>query len=205
MVIRVCRQTGREVDAPAIEELTNGCQCDQHGRVAVLRDSDHRASLRSCHATTLPAFPDHGSLESAAEYREKIRMNVAPHDGSCGGPRWCCKLAAVSLMLLAFFAPSHAPAQPRIRQNTAAVQPADTIVTRGKILTVDAELHTVEALAITDGRIVATGTSKQIERLAGHDTKVIDVAGATLEELDAAAPNNLRASRRIWSWSIATT
>ena len=103
-------------------------------------------------------------------------MNVAPLDGSCGAPRWLCKLAAVSLTLLAFFAAPSAPAQPRVHQNTAAVQPADTIVTRGKILTVDAEFRTVEALAITDGRIVATGTSKQIERLVGHDTKVIDVA-----------------------------
>jgi len=125
-------------------------------------------------------------------------MNVAPLDGSCGAPRWFCKLAAVSLTLLAFFAAPRAPAQPRVRQNTAAVQPADTIVTRGKILTVDAEFRTVEALAITDGRIVATGTSKQIERLVGHDTKVIDVAGATV--IPGLIDNHFHFTRAVETW-----
>ena len=125
-------------------------------------------------------------------------MNVAPLDGSCGAPRWFCKLAAVSLTLLAFFAAPRAPAQPRVRQNTAAVQPADTIVTRGKILTVDAEFRTVEALAITDGRIVATGTSKQIERLVGHDTKVIDVAGATV--IPGLIDNHFHFTRALETW-----
>ena len=45
MVIRVRRQTAREVDAPAIEELTVGRQCDQHRGVAVLGDTDNRPSL----------------------------------------------------------------------------------------------------------------------------------------------------------------
>src|SRR4029077_10167901 len=72
--------------------------------------------------------------------------------------------------LLAFFCTSGALAQ----------RPADTIVTHGKILTVDAAFHTVQALAITNGRIVATGTSKAIARYAGRKTKVIDVAGATV-------------------------
>jgi imidazolonepropionase-like amidohydrolase len=40
--------------------------------------------------------------------------------------------------------------------------------------------RTVEALAITNGRIVATGTSAEIARYAGKNTKVIDVAGATV-------------------------
>ena len=61
-----------------------------------------------------------------------------------------------------------------------AQQAADTIVTRGKILTVDAAFRTVEALAITNGRIVATGSSADIARYAGTNTKVIDVAGATV-------------------------
>ena len=61
-----------------------------------------------------------------------------------------------------------------------AGRPADTIVTRGKILTVDAAFRTVEALAIANGRVVATGTSAEIARYAGANTRIIDVAGATV-------------------------
>ena len=61
-----------------------------------------------------------------------------------------------------------------------AQQNVDTVVTNGKILTVDADFRVVEALAIDDGRIVARGTSEEVARYAGPDTKVIDVAGATV-------------------------
>ena len=78
--------------------------------------------------------------------------------------------AAVCGVLLAILAAPGALAQ----------QAADTILTRGKILTVDAAFRTVEALAITNGRIVATGTSAEIARHASTNTRVIDVAGATV-------------------------
>jgi predicted amidohydrolase YtcJ len=61
-----------------------------------------------------------------------------------------------------------------------AQQNVDTIVTHGKILTVDAGFRVVEALAIRDGRIVASGTSAEVARYAGPGTRVIDVAGATV-------------------------
>ena len=66
--------------------------------------------------------------------------------------------------------------------NTPALaqQNVETIVTHGKILTVDAGFRVVEALAITDGRIVASGTSAEVARYAGARTRVIDVAGATV-------------------------
>jgi predicted amidohydrolase YtcJ len=67
-----------------------------------------------------------------------------------------------------------------VSASALAQQNADTIVTRGKILTVDASFRTVEALAIANGRIIATGTSSEIARYAGKNTKVIDVAGATV-------------------------
>jgi len=61
-----------------------------------------------------------------------------------------------------------------------AQQPADTIVTNGKILTVDATFSIVQALAISGGRIVATGSSTEIARFAGPNTTAIDVKGATV-------------------------
>jgi predicted amidohydrolase YtcJ len=62
----------------------------------------------------------------------------------------------------------------------ALAQPPDTILVNGKILTVDAQFSTREALAIRDGRIVALGTSADIRKLAGRETRVIDVQGRTV-------------------------
>jgi len=47
----------------------------------------------------------------------------------------------------------------------AFAQSADTVLTNGKIVTLDAA-GIVEALAVTDGKIVATGKSDEIMRLA---------------------------------------
>lgn len=57
---------------------------------------------------------------------------------------------------------------------------ADTILTRGKILTVDAGFAIVPALAIRDGRVLATGTDDAITALAGPNTRRIDLAGRTV-------------------------
>jgi predicted amidohydrolase YtcJ len=79
-----------------------------------------------------------------------------------------------------------------------AQQAAETIVTHGKIITVDAAFRTVEALAITNGRIVATGTSAEIARLAGKNTKVIDVAGATV--IPGLIDNHFHFTRGVETW-----
>jgi len=62
----------------------------------------------------------------------------------------------------------------------AWAQSADTILTNGKILTVDAQSSTRQALAIRDGKILATGTTSDIQKLAGPQTRVIDVEGRTV-------------------------
>jgi len=77
-------------------------------------------------------------------------------------------------------------------------QAADTIVTRGKILTVDAAFRTVEALAITNGRIVATGSNAEIARYAGKNTTVIDVAGATV--VPGLIDNHFHFTRGVETW-----
>ena len=61
----------------------------------------------------------------------------------------------------------------------ASAQPADTLLVNGKILTVDRAFSTREALAIRDGRIVALGGNLEIRRLAGPQTRVIDLEGRT--------------------------
>src|SRR6266508_3043202 len=62
----------------------------------------------------------------------------------------------------------------------ASAQTADTILFNGKILTVDKDFSTQQALAITDGKILAIGTSATMRKLAGRDAKLIDLGGRTV-------------------------
>src|SRR5580704_3465898 len=84
--------------------------------------------------------------------------------------------------------------------NTAvlAQEKADTVVTNGKILTVDADFRVVEALAIDAGRIVARGTSAEVARYAGPNTKVIDVKGATV--IPGLIDNHFHFTRAVERW-----
>jgi predicted amidohydrolase YtcJ len=78
------------------------------------------------------------------------------------------------------------------------VDTADTLVTNGKILTVDADFRVVEALAIDDGRIVARGTRAEVARLAGPRTNVIDVKGATV--IPGLIDNHFHFTRGVDTW-----
>jgi hypothetical protein len=59
-------------------------------------------------------------------------------------------------------------------------QSADTILVNGKILTVDSQFSTREALAVRDGRITAFGGNAAIRKLADPKTRVIDLQGRTV-------------------------
>ncbi len=61
----------------------------------------------------------------------------------------------------------------------AAAQTPDLILINGKILTVDAKDSIVEAMAIANGKIVAVGTTANIQRQAGLATRVVDLHGLT--------------------------
>jgi predicted amidohydrolase YtcJ len=62
----------------------------------------------------------------------------------------------------------------------ALAQAPDTVLVNGKILTVDAQFSTREALAIRDGRILAVGSSAEMRRLAGPRSRVVDLQGRTV-------------------------
>jgi predicted amidohydrolase YtcJ len=62
----------------------------------------------------------------------------------------------------------------------AGAQSVDTVLVNGKILPVDNQFSTREALAIRGGRIAATGSTADIRKLAGADTRVIDLEGRTV-------------------------
>ena len=80
--------------------------------------------------------------------------------------------AILSRMTFAFLAAS--PAAPQLRPA------ADLIVTNAKIWTVDKQRPTAEAVAVIGQRIVGVGSSAEIDRWRGPETKVIDAAGKLL-------------------------
>src|SRR5258708_2586744 len=59
-------------------------------------------------------------------------------------------------------------------------QSADTVWVNGKILTVDNQFSTREAIAVRDGKIVVVGSDVDVRKLAGPKTRVIDLQGRTV-------------------------
>lgn len=57
---------------------------------------------------------------------------------------------------------------------------ADLLLLNGKVITVDSEFNIVEAVAVKDSKIIATGTTPEIEGLQGEGTEVIDLKGKTV-------------------------
>lgn len=76
--------------------------------------------------------------------------------------------AAAGLMVLAFTTPS--------AQRMLPAAP-DAVFHNGQIITVDAESHVSQAMAIRGGRIMAVGGSAEVRALAGPNTRFIDLAG----------------------------
>ena len=57
---------------------------------------------------------------------------------------------------------------------------ADTVVLNGKVLVLDQAFRKAEALAVRGGRVVAVGSTKEIKRLVGRRTEVLDARGGTV-------------------------
>ena len=67
--------------------------------------------------------------------------------------------------------------------------PADLILSNGKIITVDERFAIAQAVAIRGERIVAVGTTQEIIRLAGPNTRRIDLRGREIEVGHQAGPS----------------
>jgi predicted amidohydrolase YtcJ len=80
---------------------------------------------------------------------------------------------AFLILLGALVACSEAPAP-------ATDNPADWVLTNGQILTVDDDFSIVEAIAIKDGRILATGSDEQMLDYVGPNTEQTDLSGQTV-------------------------
>lgn len=64
--------------------------------------------------------------------------------------------------------------------SSALAQSADTVLFNGKILTVDKDFSVQQAIAIGNGRIVATGSSAAMRKLGGDKAKLVDLGGRTV-------------------------
>lgn len=94
-------------------------------------------------------------------------------------------LLAAPILFLAIAGPTFLLAeQPLAARDGQAGVPAppnrdgvELVLKNGNIYTVDPHLGRVEALAISEGKIVAAGTNAEIEPWVGPRTKVLDLAG----------------------------
>jgi predicted amidohydrolase YtcJ len=66
------------------------------------------------------------------------------------------------------------------QQSAPTQRPADLIVTRARIYTVDDSRPTAEAMAIRDGRILFVGSVRGADALRGPKTQVVDATGRTI-------------------------
>src|SRR6202045_4569856 len=64
--------------------------------------------------------------------------------------------------------------------NSASAQTADTVLFNGKILTVDKDFSVRQALAISHGQVLASGTTAAMKKLAGNKARLIDLGGRTV-------------------------
>lgn len=80
--------------------------------------------------------------------------------------RLSARLARIVATLVAIVAPLGAQ-QPR----------ADVILVNGRVITVDSSDRVVQAVAVAGNRITAVGTTAEVERLAGPNTRRIDLQG----------------------------
>ena len=58
-----------------------------------------------------------------------------------------------------------------------ADEPADLVLMGGRIVTMDADYPEATSLAARDGKLIAVGTEREIDRFIGADTEVIDLGG----------------------------
>ena len=62
----------------------------------------------------------------------------------------------------------------------SAAGPADTILRGGPILTMNDRMPRAHAVAVKDGKIFAVGSLSEVEKLAGPQTRTVDLQGRTL-------------------------
>ncbi len=95
-----------------------------------------------------------------------------------GSLRRVVRIIRTALLLLLSLSPHAGAQQPPVP--AALVAYPDLILFNAKVLTVDPQFSIAEAVAARDGRILAVGTSAEIRRLAGPQTRAIDAGGRSV-------------------------
>ena len=84
-----------------------------------------------------------------------------------------------------------------LTERSGAQQPrADLILVNGRVLTVDASDRIAQAVAVAGSRIVAVGTTAEVERLAAPNARRIDLERANDDARPARCARALREWRR---------
>jgi predicted amidohydrolase YtcJ len=84
------------------------------------------------------------------------------------------------------------------RSLRAQQQAADTILSNGKIITVDERFSVAQAVAIRGDRVVAVGTNQEIAQLAGPNTHKIDLKGKSV--VPGMIDNHMHLLRAAGTW-----
>src|SRR5215831_4182127 len=66
-----------------------------------------------------------------------------------------------------------------LNRSLSAQRTADLLLINGKIITVDAHDTVAEAIAIREGKILATGTTAEMRKFAAANARIIDLHGRT--------------------------
>src|SRR5262245_25830111 len=82
----------------------------------------------------------------------------------------------------------------------AAGATPDLVFTNGKIVTVDERFTIAQAVAVKDDRIVAVGSNQEIGKLAGPNTRTIDLRGRTA--IPGLIDNHLHLLRAGNTWEL---
>lgn len=75
---------------------------------------------------------------------------------------------------------------------------ADTILTNGKILTLDQDFSSANSLAIANGKIIAVGSSDLINQYKGTNTQTIQLNGKTV--IPGLIDNHFHFVRSVWNY-----
>src|SRR5277367_5219786 len=123
---------------------------------------------------------DHSNLIAAQSggTHTSLSSQKQPAQGCTGGPMSDSPIAPA---MLRFGSPAALLALAlACSVGTASAETADTVLFNGKIVIVDKDFSIREALAIANGRVLASGTTAAIKKLAGDKAKMIDLGGRTV-------------------------
>lgn len=84
------------------------------------------------------------------------------------------------ILIILFAAFCFSASTNHIRRVEPPKETAEKIFINGKIITIDAKNSIAQAVAVSNGRIVAVGNSKEVLKLKGPKTEIVNLGGKTL-------------------------